>query len=129
MDNRDQHIIELQKQIEEKESNLNFSFKYKTKASVLLRGVNYNFHVMSPSNLEILYIDLEYLKTHGVSKLDNVSLDDYLTDINNCIRYKNIQKEKEELKVIKQELDSLISQKTREDLKFNSLEEKLKTIL
>ena len=127
--NRDQQIIELQKQIEEKENNLNFSFKYKTKASLLLRGVNYNFHVMSPSNLEILYIDLEYLKQMGVSKLDNVLLDDYITDINNCIKYKNTQKEKEELKVIKQELDSLISQKTREDLKFNSLEEKLKTIL
>lgn len=125
---RDQQILAMKQKIEDKKSTLVTTVKYKTKCSITLRGFNYNLHVISLSQLQVLKIDIEELLKH-MSHYDSINLLEFLEDINMRINWSNNSIIKKELEEMEKDLNTLLSQSYREQEKFNSVFNKLEDIL
>lgn len=136
MQNNDDRIIELKKLIEEKEKEIvPASLASKTTLILDFNGQKYNLNVMTLSELQILFCQLQALQTAN-EKLSNFYTEplsiggffvvDWLDDIISKMNYLMTKNKKRELEAMKKQLDKLLSDGKKTELLLDEIMEKLK---
>lgn len=136
MQNNDDRIIELKKLIEEKEKEIvPASLASKTTLILDFNGQKYNLNVMTLSELQILFCQLQALQTAN-EKLSNFYTEplsiggffvvDWLDDIISKMNYLMTKNKKKELEAMKKQLDKLLSDGKKTELLLDEIMEKLK---
>lgn len=136
MQNNDDRIIELKKLIEEKEKEIvPASLASKTTLILDFNGQKYNLNVMTLSELQILFCQLQALQTAN-EKLSNFYTEplsiggffvvDWLDDIISKMNYLMTKNKKRELESMKKQLDKLLSDGKKTELLLDEIMEKLK---
>ena len=136
MPNNDDRIIELKKLIEEKEKEIvPASLASKTTLILDFNGQKYNLNVMTLSELQILFCQLQALQTAN-EKLSSFYTEplsiggfcvvDWLDDIISKMNYLMTKNKKKELEAMKKQLDKLLSDGKRTELLLDEIMEKLK---
>lgn len=136
MPNNDDRIIELKKLIEKKEKEIvPASLASKTTLILEFNGRKYNLNVMTLSELQILFCQLQALQTAN-EKLSGFYTEplliggfcvaDWLDDIISKMNYLMTKNKKKELEAMKKQLDKLLSDGKRTELLLDEIMEKLK---
>lgn len=131
--NNDDKILEIRSKIEAKEKLINsdecIKFKPKTSCRFELRGVSYNINTLSPEQLLVLSYDLAILRDFVESQglLDSFTIDtfkiaDLLSDCENKCAQKALQIEKRKLAQLQIELDSLLLNDKKTELRLSDIE-------
>jgi hypothetical protein len=131
--NNDDKILEIRRKIESKEKLINsnecIKFKPKTSCRFELRGMPYNINTLSPEQLLVLSYDLTALRDFVESKglldsftIETFKIDDILSDCENKCTQKELQIEKRKLAQLQIELDSLLSNDKKTELRLSDIE-------
>lgn len=131
--NNDDKILEIRSKIEAKEKLINsdegITFKPKTSCKFELRGVTYNINTLTPEQLFILIYDLsilrDFVKSQGLLDeftIDTFKISDILSDCENKSHQKILQIEKRKLAQLQIELDSLLSNDKKTELRLTDIE-------
>lgn len=136
MPNNDDRIIELKKLIEEKEKEIvPASLASKTTLILDFNGQKYNLNVMTLSELQILFCQLQALQTANEKlsgfyteplSISGFCVVDWLDDIISKMNYLMTKNKKKELEAMKKQLDKLLSDGKRTELLLDEIMEKLK---
>ena len=135
VNNNDNKILELKKQIEEKRTKVDKSKKFSpiTNCSIELDGVRHNINVLTKEQIIQIMIKLN---TYILSAKDLGLLDDYvitgynvadwMTDLKAKLEFINRKDEENKLKAMEAKLDKLLSNDKKVELEIDEIESMLK---
>ncbi|MGG1659554.1 hypothetical protein [Brevibacillus sp. NRS-1366] len=134
VNNNDQKILELKKQIEEKKSKLSKSQKFApvTNCSIEVDGVRYNIQVLQKEQIITLLVklntyviaakDLDLLSEY---KITGYNVMDWISDLKAKLDNLSRKEEEQKLKVMEAKLDQLLSNEKKVELELGEIENML----
>ncbi|OPH61870.1 hypothetical protein BC351_01110 [Paenibacillus ferrarius] len=135
VNNNDNKILELKKQIEEKRAKVDKSKKFTpiTNCSIELDGIRHNIQVLGKEQIIQMMINLN---TYILSAKDLGLLDEYvitgynavdwMTDLRAKLEFLNRKDEENKLKAMEAKLDKLLSNDKKIELEIGEIESLLK---
>lgn len=125
----DKVILDLQKQIKEKETKLKSTEKFTpiTNCSLELDGIRYNLHIAAKEQLQLALIKLSlYNSASGDLGLNDFiisgfSIDDWITDIKVKLSILDRANEKSRLELLRNKLQTLLSNDKRVELEIEEI--------
>lgn len=131
----DQKILELKKQIEEKQKKVKKSQKFSpiTNCSIELDGIRHNINVLSKEQITLLLIKLN---TYAMSAreleltdqciISGYNVADWIGDLKSKFEFMSRKEEETKLKAMEVSLDKLLSNDKRVELEIDGIAELLK---
>ncbi|GAA4879160.1 hypothetical protein GCM10023310_69110 [Paenibacillus vulneris] len=135
VNNNDQKILELKKQIEEKKSRISKSIKFSpvTNCSIEVDGVRHNIQVLTKEQTILLMVKLNAYAASAkdLGVLDNFAFSgynvtDWISDLKAKLDFLNRKEEEQKLKAMEGKLDRLLSEDKKVELEINEIESLLK---
>ena len=134
VNNNDDRILELRKQIEVKKAELGSTLRFVPVTNCLLElnGISYNINVLSESELKLVLVQLNSLKLSAKDleleglRISEFDLDEWIGDIQSKLAVIERKSEEQKLKQLEAKLTKLLSDKKKVELEIDEIENFLK---
>lgn len=134
MSKNDDRVLQLKKIIDEKKENLKSckkTFLPITNCILDLDGQKYNLNVLQFDELQLLLVKLNIYLTSAVSlnislMISGYSINDWIEDINNKLDVLEFRREENELKVLENKLNKMLSDEKKTELELDEIAALLK---
>jgi len=135
VNNNDDKILKLKKQIDEKKINIGKSRKFTpvTNCSIELDGVRHNIQVLSKDQIVSLVVklnsyamaakELDLLEQYNIN---GYNVNDWIADLKAKYDFINRRDEEQKLKAMESKLDLLLSNEKKVEIEINEIEALLK---
>ncbi len=134
MSKNDDRVLQLKKIIDEKKENLKSckkTFLPITNCILDLDGQKYNLNVLQFDELQLLLVKLNIYLTSAVSlnislMISGYSINDWIEDINNKLDVLEFRRKENELKVLENKLNKMLSDEKKTELELDEIAALLK---
>lgn len=134
MSKNDDRVLQLKKIIDEKKENLKSckkTFLPITNCILDLDGQKYNLNVLQFDELQLLLVKLNIYLTSAVSlnislMISGYSINDWIEDINNKLDVLEFRRKENELKILENKLNKMLSDEKKTELELDEIAALLK---
>jgi hypothetical protein len=134
MSKNDDRVLQLKKIIDEKKENLKSckkTFLPITNCILDLDGQKYNLNVLQFDELQLLLVKLNIYLTSAVNlnislMISGYSINDWIEDINNKLDVLEFRRKENELKVLENKLNKMLSDEKKTELELDEIAALLK---
>ena len=134
MSKNDDRVLQLKKIIDEKKENLKSckkTFLPITNCILDLDGQKYNLNVLQFDELQLLLVKLNIYLTSAVNlnislMISGYSINDWIEDINNKLDVIEFRRKENELKVLENKLNKMLSDEKKTELELDEIAALLK---
>ena len=134
MSTNDDRVLQLKKIIDEKKENLKSckkTFLPITNCILDLDGQKYNLNVLQFDELQLLLVKLNIYLTSAVNlnislMISGYSINDWIEDINNKLDVLEFRRKENELKVLENKLNKMLSDEKKTELELDEIAALLK---
>ena len=130
MNKKDDRILELKKQVENKKKEIakkNVKFVPETNLVIEINGIKTNINVLNEKDLESLLVILNMYHMSAVDlemkdfEISGYKVDQWMNDVKAKINMKTLKNEEAELKRLEEKLDKLLSEDKKTELELDSI--------